>query len=154
LGAFWRFFFFTSKKRNDKKVTMKPATMSLIAAIGFLDMLVAATATPCTVVNPMCGLTVFVAPTDFGINLDTPVDPTSVQASDCTVNGTPADSFVLSNGNTTIDFIFNTSPAVPGLNIMHIPAGAFDCGPPVDFNCPFRFITARPRPTPHPRPAL
>jgi hypothetical protein len=126
----------------------------IIAIVAFLDALAAVTARPCTVVSPECGLTVFTAPTDFGINLSDPVDAASVQASDCTVNGTPADGVVLSNGNMTIDFIFNASPAVPGLNTMHIPAGAFDCGPPVDFTCQFRYITSRPRPTPHPRPAL
>jgi hypothetical protein len=131
---------------------MKRATTLIIVIIAFLDALAAVTARTCTVVDPMCGLTVFTAPTDFGVNLSDPVDPTSVQASDCTVNGTPADGFTLSNNNTTIDFFFNTSPAVPGLNTMHIPAGAFNCGPPVDFNCRFRYITSRPRPTPHTRP--
>lgn len=132
----------------------------IIAIVAFLDVLAAVTASPCTVVSPMCGLTVFTAPTDFIINLNDPVDPTSVQASDLTVNGIPADNVVLSNGNTTIDFIFNASPAVPGLNTIHIPAGAFDCGPPVDFNCTFllpappRFSPSpRPRPTPRPRPS-
>jgi hypothetical protein len=131
---------------------MKRTTTLIIVIIAFLDALAAVTARACTVVDPMCGLTVFIAPTDFGINLSDPVDPVSVQASDCTVNGTPADGFALSNNNTTIDFFFNTSPAVPGLNTMHIPAGAFNCGPPVDFTCQFRYITSRPRPTPHPRP--
>jgi hypothetical protein len=131
----------------------------IIAIVAFLDALAAVTVSPCTVVSPECGLTVFTAPTDFGINLSDPVDPASVQASDCTVNGIPADGVVLSNGNMTIDFIFNISPAVPGLNTMHIPAGAFDCGPPVDFNCTFLYEvprsspSPRPRPTPRPRPA-
>ena len=113
---------------------MKRAT-SLIIAVAAL---VAVTGTPCTVVDPECGVTVFIPPTDFQINLSEPVDPTSVQPSDVTVNGIPADSAALTNGNMTIDFTFNTSPAVPGVNTMHIPAGAFDCGPPVDFNCVFR----------------
>ena len=127
---------------------MKRAT-SLIIAIAAL---VAVTATPCTVVDPECGVTVFIPPTDFQINLSEPVDPTSVQPSDVTVNGIPADSAALTNGNMTIDFTFNTSPAVPGVNTMHIPAGAFDCGPPVDFNCVFRLDTPRAKPTPRPRP--
>jgi len=104
------------------------------------------------VTSPSCGLTVFTRPTDFQINLSDPVNPGSVQPSDLTVNKIPADSAVISNGNTTIDFIFNTSPAGQGLNTMHIPAGAFDCGPPVDFNCVFRLDTPRAKPTPRPRP--
>jgi hypothetical protein len=130
----------------------------IIAIVAFLEVLAAVTARPCTVVSPECGFTVFTAPTDFTVNLSDPVDPISVQGSDFTVNGTPADAFALSNNNTTIDFIFNTSPAVPGLNTMHISAGAFDCGPPVDFNCTFSYRvlpTPRPRPTPrrpHPPP--
>jgi hypothetical protein len=127
------------------------ATSLIIAIIALLDALVAVTVTPCTVIGPACG-TAFTPPTDFIINLSDPVDPVSVQASDLTVNGIPADSATVTNGNTTIDFTFNTSPAVPGLNTMHIAAGAFDCGPPVDFTCRFRYIASRPRPTPRPRP--
>jgi hypothetical protein len=118
------------------------------------------TPTPCTVTSPLCGLTVFIPPTDFQINLSAPVDPSSVQASDLTVNGIPADSAVVENGNTTIDFIFNLSPTLT-VNTIHISAGAFDCGPPVDFNCTFFFelippptptATPTPRSTPPPRP--
>ena len=43
------------------------------------------------------------------------------------VNGIPANSFVLSNGNTTITFHFNSSPVTTqGVQTIHIPAGAFD----------------------------
>jgi hypothetical protein len=41
---------------------------------------------------------------------------------------------------------------VPGVNTIHISAGAFSCGPIVDFNCTFRFNTPRATPTPRPRP--
>jgi hypothetical protein len=55
------------------------------------------------------------------------VDPTTVQAGDFTVNGTPANSFVLSNGNATITFHFNNTPVTnQGVQTMHIPAGAFN----------------------------
>ena len=33
-----------------------------------------------------------------------------------------------SNGNTTIIFHYNTTPVVQGLNTMHIPPCAFNCG--------------------------
>ena len=139
------------------------AATVIIAVSAFLNALAAVNATPCTVTSPLCGLTVLTPPTDFQINLSDPVDPSSVQASDLTVNGIPADSAVVSNGNTTIDFIVNLSPALT-VNTIHISAGAFDCGPPVDFNCTFFFElippptptatpTPRSRPTPRPRPS-
>ena len=60
------------------------------------------------------------------INLSDAVVPGSVQAGDFTVNGTPANSFVLGAGNTQITFHFNGSPiATQGVQTMHIPAGAF-----------------------------
>ena len=130
---------------------MTRAAALIITLSAFLNALAAVTATPCTVTSPSCDLTVSTPPTDFQIDLSDAVDPSSVQASDLTVNGIPADSVNLLNGNTTIEFHFNTSPAVRGVNTMHISAGAFDCGPPVDFNCVFRLNTPRARPTPRPR---
>ena len=49
---------------------------------------------------------------------------------------------MLSNGNTTITFHFNSSPVVTqGLQTMHIPAGAFnrasDNAPNFEFDCSF-----------------
>jgi hypothetical protein len=97
-----------------------------------------------TTADPACGsLVIGTAPTDFIINLSDPVDPSTVQASDFEVNGTPADDFALSNGNATITFHFNTSPVVAGANTMHIPAGAFNQAsnndPVLEFQCTFRF---------------
>ena len=91
---------------------------------------------------PACNSIINTQPTDFVINLSDPVDPNTVQATDFTVNGTPADSFVLSNGNATITFHFNTSPVVTqGPQTMHIPAGAFNRAsnndPNFEFNCSF-----------------
>ena len=58
-----------------------------------------------------------------------PVDPATVQATDFTVNGIAADRFVLSNGNATITFHFNSSPVITqGPQTMHIPANAFNSG--------------------------
>jgi hypothetical protein len=94
--------------------------------------------------NPACGsLVIGTAPTDFQIILSAPADPTTVQASDFTVNGTPADTATLSNGNQTIDFIFNSSPVTTGENTMDIPAGAIhqasNGDPILEFNCTFRY---------------
>ena len=95
-----------------------------------------------TTSDPACNSIINTQPTDFIINLSDPVDPNTVQASDFTVNGTPADSFVLSNGDATITFHFNTSPVTTqGENTMHIPAGAFNQAsnndPVFEFNCTF-----------------
>ena len=45
-----------------------------------------------TTSDPACNSVVSTQPTDFIINLSDPVDPTTVQPTDFTVNGTPANS--------------------------------------------------------------
>jgi len=112
------------------------------------------TPTPCSVSTAGCGGIVTTPPTDFSLNVSESVDPATVDASDFTVNGIPADSATMINGNMTIDFIFNSSPAVPNFNTMHIAAGAFNCegGPVAEFTCTFRYQLPRPTPTPRPRP--
>lgn len=109
----------------------------------------------CSVSSAGCGSVVTTPPTDFNLNVNGAVDPATVDVSDLTVNGIPADSATVTNGNMTIDFIFNTSPAVPGLNTMHIAAGAFNCGcgPVAEFTCTFRYNAPRPTPTARPRPS-
>jgi len=95
-----------------------------------------------TTSDPACNSIISTQPTDFVINLSDAVDPATVQASDFTVNGIPANSFVLSNGDATITFHFNTSPVtMQGLQTMLIPAGAFnrisDGMPNFEFTCSF-----------------
>ena len=112
-----------------------------------------ATAIPCHVTNmePVCGSVVTgTAPTDFIVSLSDPVDPTTVQGSDFTVNGTVGNAFALLNGNMTIVFHFNTTPVMQGLNTMHIPAGAFNCGngPVAEFTCTFTYQASTPTATP------
>ena len=116
----------------------------------------------CSVTSPACGIVVTTPPTDFIVGVSDPVDSPTLDASDFTVNGILADSTILINGNLTIIFHFNTSPAVQGVNTMHIPAGAFNCGggPVLEFTCTFFYKTGigrRPRlapipPTPTPIP--
>jgi hypothetical protein len=101
-----------------------------------------------TTTDPTCGsFVVGTAPTDFTIDLSDPADPSTVQASDFTVNGTPADSFSLQNGNATIIFSFTTSPVVEGENTMHIDAGAIhqasNNDPILEFNCTFRYAVTQ-----------
>ena len=97
-----------------------------------------------TTTTPTCGSIISTQPNDFVVNLSDAVNPGTVQASDFTVNGTPADSFLLSNGNTTITFHFNASPVtMQGVQTMHIAAGAFtrvsDGQGIFDFTCTFRY---------------
>ena len=51
-----------------------------------------------TTTDPACNSIINTQPTDFVINLSDAVDPATVQATDFTVNGTPANSFVLGDG--------------------------------------------------------
>jgi hypothetical protein len=65
-------------------------------------------------------------PTAFTVNISEPADPASLQASDFSVNGTPASSVAYTPGSTTIVFNFGTSPVTTqGLQTMSVPAGAF-----------------------------
>jgi hypothetical protein len=138
------------------ELKMTRATTLIIATITLVSV-ASLTAAPCSVTSPFltCGAIISVRPIDFTLDVSDPVDPATLDASDFTVNEIPADSFTLSNNNTFIDFIFNTTPAVAGINTMHIPAGAFNCGggPVLEFTCTFgvRIIPPRPFPTPHPR---
>src|SRR5437660_3995612 len=101
-----------------------------------------------TTTDPACGSFVIgTAPSDFVINLSDAVVANTVQATDFTVNGTPASSFTLGNSNTQITFSFSSTPVVQGENTMHIPAGAFnrasDNQPNFEFLCTFRYGTAQ-----------
>jgi hypothetical protein len=76
--------------------------------------------------DPACGSVVSTQPTQFVVNLSDAVNEGTVDPSDFTVNGTPADSDAFSNGDQTITFTFTTSPVVTqGEQTMHIPADAF-----------------------------
>jgi hypothetical protein len=91
---------------------------------------------------PGCGSTVNTPPTDFVVNLTDAVNPATVQPTDFTVNGIPANTFVLSNGNQTITFQYNVSPVTTeGVQTMCVPAGAFnrasDNMPNLAFCCTF-----------------
>jgi hypothetical protein len=102
-----------------------------------------------TTTDPACAsFVVGTAPVQFVVNLSDPALPSSVQATDFTVNGTPADSFTYPGPpSTQITFTFNSTPVVQGLNTMHIPAGAIlrnsDSMPIFDFTCTFRFGTTQ-----------
>lgn len=144
------------KKQDNtwlKACLLRGATYVLPALCAIPFVLAQPSSASCSV-SAGCGSIVTTPPTDFEVDVSEPVDPVTVQPSDFMCNGIPADSFALINGNTTIEFVFNTSPAVPGVNTIHIPAGAFSCGPVLDFTCTFRLNTPRATPTPRPRPTL
>jgi subtilisin family serine protease len=76
--------------------------------------------------TPADGSVVFSPPSDFVINFSDPLDPTTLDASDLLVNGIPADSVVLSNGDLTATFSYNTSPVTSqGLQNMAIAEDSF-----------------------------
>jgi hypothetical protein len=133
------------------------------------DPCVTPTPTPtetCVVTGASCFAS-FPPPTDFTVTVSCPVDPFSCGS--MTVNGVFPDSCRVSDLITVI-FHFNTSPVVPGINTLHVPAGGiYCCVRPVDeFACTFPYSPpspsptpspsprptpgSRPRPTPHPRP--
>src|SRR5439155_11287445 len=98
-----------------------------------------------TTSDPACNSVTSTQATDFVINLSDAVDPGTVDATDFTMNGIPANSFTLQNGNTQITFHFNSSPVTTeGLQTMHIPAGAFnrisDGMPNFEFLCTFCYV--------------
>ena len=109
------------------------------------------TCTGCSVTSPNCGTTVLSPPTDFIVHLNPP-GPDALQASDFTVNGIPADSFMVVSGGAEIHFYFTTSPAVQGENTIHIAACAFFCagGSVPEFTCTFLYEPSTPTPTPTP----
>src|SRR6266550_4328136 len=96
-----------------------------------------------TTTTPACNSIINTQPVDFVINLSDPVDTSTVQAGDFTVNGTPSNlPPTFSNGNATITFHYTSSPVTTqGPQTMHIPAGAFnrasDGMPNFEFNCTF-----------------
>ena len=73
---------------------------------------------------PVAGTSVSVRPVEFTVTFSQPYDPGSVQPSDFTVNGIPADSVVLLTANS-VRFRYNISPVrADGLQTMQIAEGA------------------------------
>ena len=108
------------------------------------------TATPaesCLVkhVSP-CDTVVFTPPTDFIVEMSCPVE--LVQPSGFMVNNVGPNSFEVSK--STITFHYDTSPAVPGLNTVHILNDAITCciRPVNEFTCTFSYVPDTPTPTP------
>lgn len=94
-----------------------------------------------------CDSVVSTAPTDFVVQMSCAVDV--VQPSGFLVNNMGANSFTIS-GLVTITFHFDTSPAIPGLNTIHILPDTITCciTPSNEFTCTFQYDTATPTPTP------
>ncbi len=76
--------------------------------------------------DPAVGSVVFAPRTAFTVNVTQPVDATTLQGSDFTVNGLPANTVTYTPGTTTITFHYTTSPmSMQGVQTMHIAQGAF-----------------------------
>ena len=108
----------------------------------FFDKVLAGFGVTTTV--PAVGSVIFSQPTSFVVNVTDPVQAASLQGSDFTVNGTPANSVSYTAGTTTMTFNYNTTPVVTqGLQTMHIAAGAFlkasDGDPVSEFTGTFRY---------------
>ena len=98
-----------------------------------------------TTSDPACNSVISTQPTDFVIDLSDAVNTGTVQATDFTVNGTPANSVTFQNGDTQITFHFNSSPvSTPGVQTMNIPANSFtrvsDGMGNFEFNCSFCYV--------------
>jgi hypothetical protein len=94
--------------------------------------------------DPAVGSVVSTQPTDFVVHVREPVQPTTLQASDFTVNGIAANSVDYTPGTTTMTFRFTTTPvATQGAQTMHIDEAAFlsdPAGDPVhEFNGAFYY---------------
>jgi len=99
-----------------------------------------------TTTVPAVASVISTQPTTFTVNISEPANPASLQASDFTVNGTPASSFAYTPGSASIFFTFDVSPVTTeGLQTMSIAAGAFTsaaAGDPVAaFTGTFRYDT-------------
>lgn len=93
---------------------------------------------------PANGSTVFTHPTQYTVNVNGPVAPGSLDASDFEVNGHPATGVAYTPGTTSITFTFASDPvSTQGLQTMHVTAGAFvsdsDGSPTREFNGTFRY---------------
>ena len=76
---------------------------------------------------PACGSIISTQPADFVVNVTDPVQPATLQGSDFTVNGTPANSVTYISPQTTMTFHFTSTPVITqGLQTMNIAAGAFN----------------------------
>ncbi|HZS17556.1 MAG TPA: hypothetical protein VFA51_06450 [Candidatus Udaeobacter sp.] len=98
-----------------------------------------------------CDTQVSIAPVDFTVQMSCSVD--LVQSSGFMVNNIGPSSFEVSNN--TITFHYDTSPAVPGLNTIHILFDAIFCcsgSPSNEFTCTFNYTAATPSPTPRSTP--
>jgi hypothetical protein len=105
----------------------------------------------CTAYGLACGAVLFSPPTEFDVAVSCPIGFGGCGG--FTVNNVPADS--CTSDVKGIFYFFNSSPVVPGLNTMHLEAGAFHCDffacsdtPVAEFTCTFLYKGPTPTPTP------
>ncbi|MEO5721044.1 MAG: hypothetical protein ABIR71_06200, partial [Chthoniobacterales bacterium] len=76
--------------------------------------------------DPAVGSVVFTPRTAFIVNVTQPVNATTLQSTDFTVNGLPANSVAYTPGTTTMTFNYTNSPmSMQGVQTMQIAEGAF-----------------------------
>src|ERR1051326_2362740 len=143
----------TSTATATATATLPPSPTPTATATATAPFTPTPTPSPCIVyiADPRCDSVLNTQPVDFSVQLSDPTDPGSVQPTDFMVNGIPADSDTIFSP-TFIVFHFNMSPAVQGLNVMHIPVGAFTChiGGTPEVTCTFTYQPSTPTPTPTP----
>jgi extracellular elastinolytic metalloproteinase len=77
-------------------------------------------------VGPGQGNVVTTAPANYTLNVTSPIDPASLQASDFVVNGQPATGVSYTPGLNTVTFTFTVSPvSAEGPQTIQIASGAF-----------------------------
>jgi subtilisin family serine protease len=75
--------------------------------------------------TPAAGEVVFSKPTDFVIRFSFPVDGSTLQPGDLTVNGSPANDVILSGDGKTATFDYGTTPVTAeGVQTMSMETGA------------------------------
>jgi hypothetical protein len=97
-----------------------------------------------TTTTPAAGSVVATPPTSFTVNVTDPVDPTTLDPTDFSVNGIVASTVSYTPGTTSMVFGFASTPVTAqGLQSMHIDAGAFtrasDGNPVAAFDATFRY---------------
>ena len=98
-----------------------------------------------TTTVPAVGSVVSSAPSNYEVNFSDPIDASTVDSSDFTVNGIAADNFVVVDSDT-VEFSYNSSPVTSeGSQTMAMAAGSIlrdgDGNPLLEFSGSFRYDT-------------
>ena len=98
-------------------ITVSGGRLNAYGTLQQLGMRVAST-------NPAFGSVVTTQPTSFVVNFSNPYVPGTIDASDFTVNGIPADSFTLTDSDTVTFQFLRTPVSAQGVQTMAVADGA------------------------------